>query len=354
MVISITPKLFNINNSNNSLKAYQSNPNNISVPNSYPNLKPLTKDSVSFTGGEKFLEKRTKDISWKVMNEASSELEPITLKVVNIFKREFKQLMATNLHPERPVHSIHGRTKTAGSLGEKGLSRKCKTKQGLKNIGDAIGLRITMGDSSQKDFDKVFNVLGIMVKKGLFKVREIENYRLTRKDSYVSSRTLDKFEDICHEMKQYPSRSGKAIPNGYTAVHLTLETPEAQLFEVQIMGKNVEDLKELEDFYYKKRCNKDLPPKYASIQNMLDEKMGKLDEMQLEILNKYILDSYIHAKNLLKRSPKQRTKMSDFLPIPYFLPKELSFENLYKMKQECDLAYKASQKSAKGTPKTKH
>lgn len=352
MALTITPKIYQ--NSTQALKAYQSTPNNISASNNYPNLKPLAKDSVSFTGGEKILEKRTKDISWKVMNEASNELEPITQKIVNIFKREFKPLMATTLHPERPVFSIHGRTKGAGSLGEKGISRNRKTKQELKNIGDAIGLRITMGDSSQDAFDRVFDIFGVMVKKGHFKVKEIENYRLTRKDSYVSSKTLDKFEDVCQGMKQYPSRSGKAIPNGYTAVHLTLETPDGQLFEVQIMGINVEELKELEDFYYKKRCNKDLPLKYAPIQKMLNEKMDGLDEMQQEFLTKYILDSYIHAKSLPKRSPKQRTKMSDFLPIPYFLPKELSFENLHKMKMDCDVAYKASQKQAKATSKTKN
>ncbi len=49
MVISITPKLFNINNSNNNLKAYQSNPNNISGTK----LNSLAKDSVSFSGRAK-------------------------------------------------------------------------------------------------------------------------------------------------------------------------------------------------------------------------------------------------------------------------------------------------------------
>ena len=49
MVISITPKLFNISNSNNNLKAYQSNPNNISGTK----LNSLAKDSVSFTGRAK-------------------------------------------------------------------------------------------------------------------------------------------------------------------------------------------------------------------------------------------------------------------------------------------------------------
>lgn len=88
-------------------------------------------------------------------------------------------------------------------------------------------------------------------KAGNFKVKEIENYRLTRKDSYVSSKTLDKFEKICQSKGQFPSRSGKAIPNGYTAVHLTIELPNGQIAEIQIMGRDLERIKELEDFYYK-------------------------------------------------------------------------------------------------------
>lgn len=48
MVLTITPKIYQ--NSTQALKAYQSTPNNISVSNNYPNLKPLAKDSVSFTG----------------------------------------------------------------------------------------------------------------------------------------------------------------------------------------------------------------------------------------------------------------------------------------------------------------
>ena len=48
MVLTITPKIYQ--NSTQALKAYQSTPNNISASNNYPNLKPLAKDSVSFTG----------------------------------------------------------------------------------------------------------------------------------------------------------------------------------------------------------------------------------------------------------------------------------------------------------------
>lgn len=48
MVLTITPKIYQ--NSTQALKAYQSTPNNISASNNYPNLKPLARDSVSFTG----------------------------------------------------------------------------------------------------------------------------------------------------------------------------------------------------------------------------------------------------------------------------------------------------------------
>lgn len=346
MNIQITP--------NFQLKSFQNQqPRNNSPIISPKYLHTLEKDTVSFGSGAKVLETRTKEVSWKLVNEIHDELEPMTKKLVATFKKEFESITANKLHPQRPVFGIHGRAKGPDSLANKGISRGCKSKDKIKNIGDAIGLRITMGNSSQDAFDKAFGVLGVMVKKGIFKVKEIENYRLTRKDSYVSSKTLDKFEETCQSMKQYPLRSGKAIPNGYTAVHLTIELPGGQLAEVQIMGKGLEDLKDLEDFYYKHRCHKSLDKKYARIQKMLDEKMNGLDDMQQEFLNKYILDSYVHAKNLTSRSPKQRAKISDFLPIPYFIPQELGFANLHKMKEECDLADKTLKEAAKTAKQAK-
>ena len=72
-----------------------------------------------------------------------------------------------------------------------------------------------------------------------------------------------------------------------------------------------------------------------------------------EALNKYIKDSYIHARELPPRNAKPTVK--DFLPWPYFLPKELSYVELYRMKTECDKKAKAAQESkeAKETLKAK-
>lgn len=320
--------------------------NNITAPK----LRPLAQDTVSFGSGAKELGQRTKEISYGLGKEIYAELNPMVRPFVNLLKKNLKNLIATEAHPENPIATIGGRAKSPLSMIEKGLSRNLMTKDQIKQMGDALGFRISLRSSSQKDFDNVFKGLGQMVKSGLFEVLEMENYRLTRKQSYVSSKTLDKFEQICQSKGQFPSRTGKAIPNGYTAFHLTIKLPNGQIAELQIMGKDLERVKDLEDFYYKLRCKKEFSPQYKPIYDMMNSKMSTLDDFQKETLKRYIKDSYQHALELPARSSKHKfNAKNDFLPIPYSLPEELGFANLQKMKEACDAAAKKASAGNKAT-----
>lgn len=345
-ILSITPLSFHSNQPN---KQTNISKNNFTIPK----LNYLAKDTVSFSGGEKVLSQRTKDISYRVANDIFNELEPICKDFTNILKKNLKSLVESDSHPDNPImagHGLKGRVKKSLSIIEKALSRNLRTKDEIKQMGDALGFRITLRSASQKDFDKLFTALGKMVKQGLFEVTEMENYRLTRQESYVSSKTLDKFENICQAKGQFPTRTGKAIPNGYTAFHISIKLPNGQNAEIQIMGRDLECVKELEDFYYKLRCHKEFDKKYKSIQEMMENKMANLDNFQQATLDRYIKDSYRHALEIPPRSSKQKTTSKDFLPIPYSLPQELGFANLQKMKDKCDsVAKAASTKKNKST-----
>lgn len=307
-------------------------------------MSSLPCDTVSFSGNAKFLEQRTKEVSFRLASDINQGLQKQTKEFTGLLKKSLKNITESNNNPNNPIMAgtsgIKGRVKSPRSIIEKAISRDLRTKKEITNMGDTVGFRLVLRSASQKDFDSVFQELGKMVKAGNFKVKEIENYRLTRKDSYVSSKTLDKFEKICQSKGQFPSRSGKAIPNGYTAVHLTIELPNGQIAEIQIMGRDLERIKELKDFYYKKRCHKSFDPKYKQIEDLMDEKMKKLDDFQKETLNRYIKDSFIHARELPPRTHKNKDSAKDFLPIPYSLPQELGFANLFKLKEQCDLAAK--------------
>ena len=109
----------------------------------------------------------------------------------------------------------------------------------------------------------------------------------------------------------------------------------------------MERVKELEDFIYKKSCNKKLPKKYRKIEKMLDKvlgptnKMENLTDFQKETLQHYTRDCYVYAREMPVRERRRRESSKNFFyPIPYSLPQELSFENLEKMKEECNKEWK--------------
>lgn len=328
------------------------------------NLAPLAQDSVTFTSGRKKKKveddsdvqntakskvlddnkRKTNRISYSMATEISKESEVAKNKFVNTLKVGLKNVTENDQNPDRPIlrgiAGIHGRVKQSTSIMQKVPPRDLRTKNEILKMGDVIGARIILRDSSRKSFDSVFKELGKMVVAGQLNVLEVENYRLTPAESYISQKTLDNFERACAKAGQAPKISSSAIKSGYTAVHLTVKLPDGEYAEIQIMGRDMEKVKDLEDFYYKKRCNKPIAPKYKPIEDMFNAVMGKkcekLDDFQKETLDRYIQDSYTHARTIPPQSARRRMGKDYFLPIPYFLPADLSFENLQKLKEQCD------------------
>ncbi len=337
----------------------RSNQNGLNASNvSYPNLKPLTNDTVSFSAKTRFIIDtadeaqslaKTKVLRYwdhnaanfeEIIKVAESFEEPLN-KFIRTLKREMKSLIATDAHPDNPIlpgtAGIKGRVKKPRSIAEKANSRKLFTAEEIEKMGDVGGARIVMRTLSQDDTALIFNALKNMVKKGV-KITEVENYRLNPKDSYISQRTLDDFEAYCQKYGQYPEIKNKPLPNAYTAIHLSVELPDGKVIELQIMGKDMEQVKEVEDFFYKWRCEKDFDPKYRPIQKVFEEHMPKLDDFQKETLERYIKDSYIHALSIPETSAKRKPNFEKdyFLSFPYSLPQELSYVNIHRMMEQCN------------------
>lgn len=354
--------------------------NNTSSNNNYGNTKlaPLAQDVVSFSGKAKkavveepdgnvskakSLDESDKSakIPYQVGRDINSECQEDLKKLKADLKKALKNVTESDANPDLPVLrgelGIHGRVKKAESILQKVSPRKLRQKEEIFKMGDVVGIRLVLKSSSQKDFALVFRELGKMVRSGKLRVLEVENYRMTPKDSYVSKRTLDAFELTCHKANLYPEISSKTRESGYTAVHMTVELPSGKYAEIQIMGRDMERVKEIEDFFYKKRCVKSMDEKYRPIEVLLNKVMGKtkvdketgkvsyekFDDFQVATLDRYIKDSYAHAREIPPKHPKKATIDKDyFLPIPYSLPKELDFANIQKLKEVCD--YQASKK----------
>ena len=339
---------------------YKNSNNNPARQNtmSAPLLKPLQKDTVQFTGSQKTAEKcdeLSKKKVFEYWNPDDVKNFQEIIKIAQKFedplekfewdlKRCLKQFVSTDNNADNIImpgkKGIKSRVKTPRAIAYKANLRGLTEELQIEQMGDVGGARIVLRKSSFEDTDKIFNCLKDLVKQG-YKLKEIENYRLNAKDSYVSQKTLDKFEKFCIEHEQYPEVKNRPIPNGYTAVHFTFELPDGKLIELQMMGRDVENVKEAEDFYYKYRNNIPFDPKYKSIQRTFDKYMPTLDKFQKETLNRYIKDSYINARHIPARSAKIKfSPEKEFLPFPYSLPQKLSFENIYKMTEECQKASK--------------
>ena len=217
--------------------------------------------------------RKTNRISYLMATEISKESEVAKNKFLNTLKVGLKNVIESDNNPDRPIlrgkSGIYGRVKQSTSIMQKVPPRDLRTKNEILKMGDVIGARIILKDSSRKSFDLVFKELGKMVVAGQLNILEVENYRLTPNESYISQKTLDNFERACAKAGQSPKISSSAIKSGYTAVHLTVKLPDGEYAEIQIMGRDMEKVKDLEDFYYKKRCNKPISPKYKPIEDMI-------------------------------------------------------------------------------------
>ena len=313
----------------------------------FPNLNPLAFDTVSFSGKEKVIKKtvesinKNKNFIWDPANKKSMieinalcESFKIPLKKFEWDLRQaMKPIISTESNPNNIImpgkRGIHSRIKDPKKVARKGNKRHITTIEGLKKMGDVGGVRIVLRSGTQQDTIKVFDQMKQLVKKG-YKVLEVENYRSTISDGYVSSKTLENFEQYCNNHGQYPSIKSQAMPNSYPAVHVSFELPSGEVVELQILGRDVENYKEVEDLFYKYRCNEDFSVQYKSIQNMFKRIIPKLDDFQTETLERYHKDSYEHARHIPPRSSKLRfSPERDFLPFPYSLPPELNPINLY-------------------------
>lgn len=329
------------------------------------NLAPLQQDCVTFTAASKKNrsvsedvsvpskkkdlndeERRANKVPYELACDVYNECKEPFQKLFQVLESGLKGAVESKANPNAPIakNGIKGRVKSPESIMEKVPPRELRRKNEIFKMGDIIGTRIVLKRTSQKDFDLVFKELGKMVKSGKLHVIEVENYRNTPNDSYISKQTLDKFELDCQKAGMKPKISSEPKASGYTAIHLTVVLPDGKYAEIQIMGQNMERVKDIEDFFYKKRNGKLFSDKYQSIRTVLDEAMGKtkklekLDNFQIETLDRYIADSYANALRIDKMvTSNVRISVKDlFLPIPYSLPEQLGFGYLYKMKEECD------------------
>ena len=340
MNLTITPHLFNLVRNNNKQEYSQIS------SNKYPNLAPLKQDTVSFGVGEKLLKTGTRlpkqfGITMAVLLEKPFKM------FTNKLESSFSPMLATANHPDRPIYMIKTRIKSPESIAEKGGARDVKNFTELtEKIQDMIGGRLIMRDTSKESIEAVLKKFEDMVLKGELSIVEIENFYGDSRFSYVTTKQLQPLKKACEKMVGPIRVVNEEHPMGYNAIHMTVKFPPTKYgesyAEIQIMGSDIADLKDVEDLTYKIRCNKAIQKKYTPMMKYL-KPLQDGDDTLKNAFKEYTRNAYLHQRRRKSVTLKelQERETPDFMALPWYITnKELDFNFLFKKMKECDEAVK--------------
>lgn len=340
-------------NTQNHMQMHKQSPVNTTYSRNY-NINPLTRDVVSFGESKrrkveipteerdalatlKNMENRSEAVTIDLAKQIRREASPVMRELHKTLNKYLGSLIADENNPNRPIArgGIKCRLKSENSLCEKSATRHLRTKDELKDeLYDIIGARIVLRDASKAGVEEVMKKLTEAVINNDLKVFEIENYRPDEKHSYVSQKSLNALERACNKIRSDGvRRSESSIPSGYTALHLSVYLPNGFKGEIQLMGVDVQDVKELEDFIYKVKNNKSLDKKYKPIEDIL--KPLRDNKALQRAMNAHSQEQYMAARNKEPKTVKSKHSVK-FLPVPKYLPPEFDFNELYKLKLRCE------------------
>lgn len=329
--------------------------------------KPLPKDTVSFGATPKAMGSRKDAITMslaKAINKEATEALEFWKSKLNPFLYDLE----ATYEKTGPIEKIMSRVKEPNSIVEKAATRGWVNKEEIKkSMTDLAGMKIIMRDGSKQEVNKVIERLIAYVNETGARIVEIENKRplpvynqygeISKSYDYASPMYLANLQKVASKSVGRPIRYiDENTPTNYMAIHILTELPNGITGELQIMGHDVAALKALEDMCYKVKNGKNLPKKYASIEKVLvplkppvkpesgiedaefKAALKKNNFIQDEHL-KYTQEAYLVQKDKEPRPFKVRGKQKEtFLEAPSYLPKELDFNYLQKLKDDCDLA----------------
>ncbi len=371
----------------------------------YPNLAPLAKDTVSF--GANIIKTESTDkkqgkreITQKDVTNLARALRPLILNQeqceyvyenAKVAERYLLSVLRTNLrpyvynntsNPKGSIERITTRVKTPDSIKEKTMDALASViLKGRKNfqpydsedikkvLGDIIGARIVLARSIPKQTTEIVNALIKAVRDEQLEITRIENYLsddLASNKPYFNQNDLER---LCKEVNSVRNPELEPLsvintkkPTGYVALHLdvNLANPEWAFKnnrykgEIQILGRDVEKLKEVEDLCYKRSTGKDIKGGNVAYSTFCDHfekyinQTPQTNDLFVEYTKRaYALQRNKEPVNLNKKSPKKYNALPTIAQcnLEGKLPKELDFNKLAEIKRLCDFLYDATVES---------
>ncbi len=372
----------NKNSKNNGQNTYYGFSYNFNAPK----LKPLAKDTISFLGtnSSQNLNKSLYDAFdnievCKKVSDNGARAEKLLRKTLNSALGEFKYDPKTN--PEGIIYKISTRRKTADSIKEKLTNRLegaiLKDKSKIFNptdadeikstLGDIIGARITLRNADDYQSKVVIDKIIEQVEKGNLKIINIENHEpdeIRKNLKYFAQEDLQRLEDAVNRNRpsNLPAVKVKTDTkdSGYMALHLDLDlsndnftaSQDKYLGEIQIVGYDVECLKEVEDLTYKLLQNKSIKaghPAYSAFTSYWKKYSESKDYPDFkDDFTLYTARAYLMQREKEPVSAENKNKKA--LPtirqcgLEKKIPPELDFNRLKEIKALCDQLYELTKR----------
>jgi len=365
------------------LKLNKNQSNNFNI--TAPKLAPLASDTVSFKGN---VEYRAAINNAALCAEIHDEALFVNQWLEDTLRKYFEDDIYSDKNPNGNIGDICARVKTGTSIEEK-ISDKIREalestgdikekifsphdeKAIKKHIRDISGGRIVIKNAHNGEMDKVVDNLCRMILQERLIIDEIEYHKSPdgKVEQYFSEKQLRKIAEAVNKIRKANKlplikAESKKSASGYMALHLSINSTKKpsnvddiyQNFysELQILGSDVEMLKDIEDFCYK--LKKGLEIKSGNVAytpfeklfleawNVTDKKYGDVQKN----FKDYTIAAY-KAQRMRKPSDDAEDNTKDWAyKFPTIkecgfegkLPPILDFNILARIKRDCDDIYR--------------
>lgn len=287
-----------------------------------------------------------KEINKKLDNDFSSAYEQFiglfdgVAKDVNLIKKNGGNIYETE------GNIMYGRPKTVSSLGDK-IVNKIKKGNSIPDINaatkvveDGIGTRLIVDKVDEESMQVVTDRLCEEIVAGHIKITEINNYRGDGLPPYFSEEQINEIKNAIIKRRNLDKQEGKYDENqkdfrvisgahkkavkasGYTALQMNVVYDNGALGEIQIRGREMDQLAEVEHIPYDAKQGKKLKPKYDSAV----QKIMALGDEDYAKYQKYWQEMYEYAVKKERGIPCTKPVL------PNGIPEEISYEGLKKIK----------------------
>lgn len=241
---------------------------------------------------------------------------------------------------------MYGRAKGLESLRDKIVNKIASGDKNVANINDArkivedgIGTRLILDEINDENMQALTNKLCSEIENGNIQITEINNYRGKGLPPYFTDAQIEQiknavmirrnndrdnncYDETLKDLKVITGSHEKAVKaSGYSALQLNVKYKNGALGEIQIRGKEMDQVAEVEHVPYDIRKGKQLKPKYDNIA----KEIKALDDDTYGEYQKYWQGMFEYAIKKERGIPCARPELPDGVP------KSLAFEELQKI-----------------------